>query len=168
MKQESLSEGATEPPSPEDRLLVLLNEIAARLQDARNGYSQAAAHCDQDGLRELFRGQAELRDSLSDQVAELRAVHGDRAGNHMTTDGRVHILWNSLRQAVGLNSTPRIIGECLRWEEQVVGEYESVLREAVVPPTVKKILGLQKNEIEAQVDKLRRLLDECEVADPPS
>lgn len=147
----------TDAPDPAERLRTLLREAAARLRDAQNGYSQAAAHTENHKLRLLFRSNAEVRDAFAAEIAELRARHNDPDDEGMTTGGTVHVLWNSIREAIGANDTERIIRECERWENAVIQEYELLLDDPVVPPDVKETLGAQKAGIMAEIGKLRRI-----------
>lgn len=140
-----------------------LNRILEKTYDAQNGYANAAenAHDENDpNLTRWFAHQGQRRTEYAASIiGEMKNMNLE-ADMDGSVSGDLHRGWLNLKLNFTSDEEEAILEECLRGEKAAIEEYDEVLNNsAELPPTIVNILQTQRDEIQATVNKIKRMED---------
>ncbi|WP_299102243.1 PA2169 family four-helix-bundle protein [uncultured Winogradskyella sp.] len=129
-----------------------LNELLIKNYDAEKGYLNAIDNVDSDRLKMYFKRRASER---SDFAKELRLEilrYGEIPEETGSLKGTLHRNWMSLKSTFSSNNEESILEEAIRGEEASLDEYNDLLQERHLPPSIDSLLIKHKNAIQAAIN----------------
>ncbi|MCB4807000.1 PA2169 family four-helix-bundle protein [Tamlana sp. 62-3] len=137
-----------------------LNELLVKNYDAEKGYLNAANHVDDTNLKIFFRRRATERSDFAKQIRTEILTYGEEPKESGSFTGTVHRNWMSLKSLFASNDAEAILEEAIRGEEASLKEYNDILKDRMLPPSIDAMLVSQKNAIQAAInsEKLKEQL----------
>jgi membrane protein len=134
-----------------------LNELLTRNIDATKGYREAALAVTDANLKNWLNETANKREQFTNEMTrEIKAIGGEPTDDSsiLSTLHRVYIDWSS-----DIISRPNehIIEECIRGEETAREDFEEVLKDEKLSPSLNALLNRELREIRDSIIRLRHL-----------
>ena len=107
--------------------ITTLNTLIATTIDSITGYENSAKDIDSDRFREIFRGRADERQTVVEDLrAEVRRLGGNPEddGSFM---GKAHQRFEDLKAAISGRDEKAIINEVERGEDYLKGKFQAAL-----------------------------------------
>lgn len=134
-----------------------LNELLTRNFDATKGYREAALAVTHTNLKNWLNETANKREQFTTEMTrEIKAIGGEPTDDSSILSAlhRVYIDWSS-----DIISRPNehIIEECIRGEETAKEDFEEVLKDEKLTPSLNALLNRELREIKDAIIRLRHL-----------
>ncbi|MCB4798536.1 ferritin-like domain-containing protein [Neotamlana laminarinivorans] len=129
-----------------------LNELLVKNYDAEKGYLNAANNVDSTNLKIFFRRRASERSEFAKQIRTEILNYGEEPKDSGSFKGTMHRNWMSLKSLFSTNDEESILEEAIRGEEASLKEYNEVLKDRTLPPSIDAMLFNQKNAIQAAIN----------------
>ena len=148
-----------ETPKTEQKL----NAILEKTYDAQKGYANAAENAKDEhdpNLARWFAHQGQRRtEYAASLIGEMKNMNLEPKIDS-SVKGDLHRGWLNLKLNFTSDEEEAILEECLRGEKAAIEEYNEVLNHSEeLPPSVVNVLQAQKDEIQATVNKIKRMED---------
>ncbi|KJD34160.1 hypothetical protein PK35_03310 [Tamlana nanhaiensis] len=129
-----------------------LNELLIKNYDAEKGYLNAADNVDSTDLKIFFRRRATERSEFAKQIRTEILRYGETPKDSGSFKGTMHRNWMSLKSLFSSNDEEAILEEAIRGEEASLKEYNDVLKDRTLPPSIDAMLFNQKNAIQEAIN----------------
>ena len=129
-----------------------LNELLVKNYDAEKGYLNAIDNVDSDKLKMFFKRRATERSEFAKELRTEILRYGELPEDSGSFKGTLHRNWMTLKSLFSSNNEEAILEEAIRGEEASLEEYEDILKDRTLPPTLDSILTRQKNAIQAAIN----------------
>lgn len=129
-----------------------LNELLVKNYDAEKGYLNAMSNVDDKNLKIFFKRRASERSQFAKELRTEILRYGETPEDSGTFKGAVHRNWMSLKSALSSNNEEKIIEEAIRGEEKSLEEYDQMMKENNLPPTIDELIFRHRNAIQAAIN----------------
>lgn len=134
-----------------------LNSLLTRNFDATKGYHEAALAVTDVNLKNWLNERANKRQQFTTEMTnEIKAIGGEPTDDSSILSAlhRAYIDWSS-----DIISRPNehIIEECIRGEEKAQEDFEEVLEDEKLTPSLNALLNRELREIKDSIIRLRHL-----------
>lgn len=129
-----------------------LNELLVKNYDAEKGYLNAMSNVDDKNLKIFFKRRASERSQFAKELRTEILRYGETPEDSGTFKGTVHRNWMSLKSALSSNNEEEIIEEAIRGEEKSLKEYDQMMKENNLPPTIDELIFRHRNAIQAAIN----------------
>ena len=128
-----------------------LNNLLEKNYDAEKGYQDAAERIENPTMKDFLQKQAQKRYDFGHEIKTEIQNYGEEPDKGGSAKGTVHRAWMDLKAAVASSSEEQVMEEVQRGEQSAINEYNEVISETSLPPSVQQILTKQRDQIvEAQ------------------
>ncbi|AOW19306.1 ferritin-like domain-containing protein [Urechidicola croceus] len=134
-----------------------LNNLLEKNYDAESGFKKAAENTDINPLKTYFNRKSEQSRDFGHQLkTEIKALgYTPEKGGSVTGD--LHKTWMDIKSFFTSDNEESMLQEAIRGEEAMLSEYEDVLSDTLLPVSIVTILNIQKNTIQKDLDRIKRL-----------
>ena len=129
-----------------------LNELLVKNYDAEKGYLNAMSNVDDKNLKIFFKRRASERTQFAKEIRTEILRYGEVPEDSGTFKGTVHRNWMSLKSALSSNNEEKILEEAIRGEEASLEEYDKLMKENNLPPTIDELIYRHRNSIQAAIN----------------
>ena len=129
-----------------------LNELLVKNYDAEKGYLNAIENVDSDKLKMFFKRRATERSEFAKELRTEILRYGELPEDSGSFKGILHRNWMTLKSLFSSNNEEAILEEAIRGEEASLEEYNEILKDRTLPPTIDSLLTKQKNAIQAAIN----------------
>lgn len=129
-----------------------LNELLIKNYDAEKGYLNAAENVENSTLKIFFKRRASERSEFAKEIRTEILRYGEEPKDSGSFKGTMHRNWMSLKSLFSTNDEEAILEEAIRGEEASLEEYEDILKDRNMPPTIDSMLFKQKNAIQSAIN----------------
>ena len=140
-----------------------LRKLSGTLRDGEKGFSEAAEHAKDTGLKSMFQELSTQRASMAAQLEPLVTQYGETPRQGGSVGAALHRTWLNVRDAVTGRDDTAVVAESERGEDVAKGNYEDVLKEEL-PADVRSIVEAQYAQVKASHDKVSALKHSLEGA----
>ena len=128
-----------------------LNNLLEKNYDAEKGYQDAAEQIENPKMKDFLQKQAQKRYDFGHEIKTEIKNYGEQPDKGGSAKGTVHRAWMDLKAAVASSSEEQVMEEVQRGEQSAINEYNEVISETSLPPSVQQVLTKQRDQIvEAQ------------------
>lgn len=142
-----------------EKLVDQLEEILEKNRDAEKGYNKAAENADSRNLQAYFRKKATERRQFNEDLKRELVASYDEIDDDGTFTGTMHRTWMDIKSFFSGNDDESMLEEAIRGDKAAVEEYEDVLEEETLPPSVATLIRDQKMKIRTDLNKIKSLED---------
>jgi uncharacterized protein (TIGR02284 family) len=129
-----------------------LNELLVKNYDAEKGYLNAIDNIENDRLKMFFKRRASERSQFAKELRTEILRYGEIPEDSGSFKGTAHRNWMSLKSMFSSNNEEAILEEAVRGEEASLNEYNEILKDRTLPPTIDSLLTKQKTAIQASIN----------------
>jgi len=129
-----------------------LNELLVKNYDAEKGYQNAAENVDSTTLKIFFKRRASERSEFAKELRMEILQYGEIPEDSGSFKGSVHRNWMSLKSLFALNDEEAILEEAIRGEEASLEDYDEIMKDRNLPPTIDAMLFKQRNAIQSAIN----------------
>ncbi|MEP5255726.1 MAG: PA2169 family four-helix-bundle protein [Winogradskyella arenosi] len=129
-----------------------LNELLEKNYDAEKGYLNAADNVESKNLKIFFKRRASERSEFAKELRTEILQYGEIPEDSGSFKGAVHRNWMSLKSTFSSNNEEAILEEALRGEKASLEEYNNLIKEPNLPPSIDALLLKHKNAIQAAIN----------------
>ncbi|MBR9913351.1 MAG: PA2169 family four-helix-bundle protein [Algicola sp.] len=129
-----------------------LNELLIKNYDAEKGYLNAIDHVESDKLKMFFKRRASERSQFAKELRTEILQYGEAPEDSGSFKATMHRNWMSLKSMFSSNNEEAIIEETIKGEEASLEEYNELLKERDLPPSIDSLLIKHKNAIQSAIN----------------
>nr|WP_321222296.1 PA2169 family four-helix-bundle protein [uncultured Psychroserpens sp.] len=129
-----------------------LNELLVKNYDAEKGYLNAIDNVDSDRLKMYFKRRATERSEFAKELRTEILQYGEIPEDSGSFKGAMHRNWMSLKSTFTSNNEESILEEAIKGEEASLEEYNDLIKERHLPPTIDALLLKHKNAIQSAIN----------------
>ncbi|MEY8850007.1 PA2169 family four-helix-bundle protein [Psychroserpens sp. XS_ASV72] len=129
-----------------------LNKLLVKNYDAEKGYLNAVENVDNDRLKIFFKRRASERSEFAKELRTEILQYGEVPEDSGSFKGTVHRNWMSLKSLFSSNNEEAILEEAIRGEEASLEEYNEIIKERDLPPSIDALILKQKNAIQSAIN----------------
>lgn len=129
-----------------------LNELLIKNYDAEKGYLNAAENVESPTLKIFFKRRATERSEFAKEIRTEILRYGEDPKDSGSFKGAVHRNWMSLKSLFSTNDEEAILEEAIRGEEASLEEYDEILKDRTLPPTIDAMLSRHRNAIQSAIN----------------
>lgn len=129
-----------------------LNELLVKNYDAEKGYLNAAENVDSPSLKVFFKRRATERAEFAKELRTEILRYGEDPKDSGSFKGVVHRNWMSLKSLFSSNDEEAILEEAIRGEEASLEEYNEILKDRTLPPSIDAMLFRHRNAIQSAIN----------------
>lgn len=129
-----------------------LNELLIKNIDAEKNYSNAIDNIDDDRLKMFFKRRTEDRGKFAKALRTEILRYGQIPEDSGSLKESFNRNWTSLKLSLSSNNEEVVLGEAIKFEESVLDDYNELLKDKTLPPTIDALLNRQKNAIQAAIN----------------
>ncbi|WP_040247186.1 ferritin-like domain-containing protein [Psychroserpens mesophilus] len=129
-----------------------LNELLVKNYDAEKGYLNAIDNVESDRLKMFFKRRASERSEFAKELRTEILQYGEIPEDSGSFKGTMHRNWMSLKSTFSSNNEEAILEEAIRGEEASLEEYNELMKERNLPPSIDSLLVKHKNSIQAAIN----------------
>lgn len=141
------------------KLVDQLEEILEKNRDAEKGYTKAAKNADRAKLQSYFQRKAQERGQFNTRLKNELVASYDEIDDDGSFTGTIHRTWMDIKSFFSGNDDETMLNEAVRGDKAAVNEYEEVLKDTALPPTIATIIRDQSTKISSDLNKIKRLED---------
>ncbi len=142
-----------------EKLSDQLEEILEKNKDAEKGYRNAADNADNNSLKTFFQNKANDRKTFYSDLKRELVVNYDDINDNGSFTGTIHRAWMDVKGFFSADNDESMLEEAIRGEKASVEEYEEVLADTTLPPSIATILRQQKSKIQNDLSQVRGMED---------
>lgn len=132
-----------------------LNELLIKNYDAEKGYLNAADNIDSDRLKLYFKRRASERSDFAKELRTEIIQYEEEPKDSGSFKGTMHRNWMSLKSTFSSNNEEAILEEAIKGEKASLEEYNELLKERDLPPSIDSILIKHKNAIQSAINTVK-------------
>lgn len=129
-----------------------LNELLVKNYDAEKGYLNAMGEVENSKLKMFFKRRASERSEFAKELRTEILQYGEIPTDSGSFKGTMHRNWMALKSTFTPNNEEAIIEETIKGEKASLEEYNNILKEKNLPPTIDSLLNKHKNAIQAAIN----------------
>ena len=129
-----------------------LNELLIKNYDAEKGYLNAIDNVDNKELKMFFKRRASERSQFAKELRTEILQYGQIPEDSGSFKGTMHRNWMSLKSTFTSNNEEAILEEAIKGEEASLEEYDALLKENNLPPTIDNLIAKHRNAIQAAIN----------------
>lgn len=129
-----------------------LNELLIKNYDAEKGYMNAAENVDSPTLKIFFKRRATERNEFAKELRTEILQYGEILEKTGSFEGTMHRNWMTLKSLFSTNDEEAILEEAIRGEKASLEEYDHIMKDRNLPPTIDSMLLKQRNAIQAAIN----------------
>ncbi|MCB0461366.1 MAG: PA2169 family four-helix-bundle protein [Flavobacteriaceae bacterium] len=129
-----------------------LNELLVRNYDAEKGYLNAIDNVENKNLKMFFKRRASERSEFAKDLRTEILRYGEIPENNGSFKGTMHRNWTTLKATFSSNNEEAVLEEAIKGEKASLKEYDEILADSTLPPTIDSLLTKQKNAIQAAIN----------------
>lgn len=135
-----------------EKISEKLNELLVKNYDAEKGYLNAMSNVEDKNLKIFFKRRASERSQFAKELRTEILRYGEVPEDSGTFKGAVHRNWMSLKSTLSSNNEEEILEEAIRGEEKSLEEYDQMMKENNLPPTIEELIFRHRNSIQAAIN----------------
>lgn len=135
-----------------ERISNKLNELLIKNYDAEKGYLKAIDQVDSPTLKMFFKRRASERSEFAKELRTEILRYGEIPEDSGSLKGTMHRNWMTLKSLFSSNNEEAILEEAIKGEESSLEEYNELLKERDLPPTIDSLLMKHKSAIQAAIN----------------
>ena len=136
-----------------------LNDLLEKTYDAEKGYKKAYNNTDNPFLKSFFDKKSTERNNFGTELKSEITNFGQKWAKDGSVTGALHRTWMDVRSLFSTKDDEAMLEEAIRGEKASVQEYSEVLADTSLPPSTVTILTQQMNQIQADLNQVKRLED---------
>jgi uncharacterized protein (TIGR02284 family) len=129
-----------------------LNQLLIKNYDAEKGYLNAIDNVEGDRLKMFFKRRATERSEFAKELRTEILRYGEIPEDSGSFKGIVHRNWMSLKSTFSTNNEEAILEEAIRGEEASLEEYNNLITEKNLPPTIDALILKHRNAIQSAIN----------------
>jgi uncharacterized protein (TIGR02284 family) len=129
-----------------------LNELLIKNFDAEKGYLNAIENVDSERLKIFFKRRASERSEFAKELRREILQYGEIPEDSGSFKGTMHRNWMRLKSTFSSNNEEAILEEAIRGEEASLKEYDEILKDNTLPPSIDAILYKHRHAIQAAIN----------------
>ena len=129
-----------------------LNELLVKNYDAEKGYMNAIENVDSDRLKMFFKRRATERSEFAKELRTEILQYGEIPKDSGSFKGTMHRNWMSLKSTFSPNNEEAILEEAIRGEEASLEEYNEMIQERNLPPSIDSMLLKHRKAIQSAIN----------------
>jgi uncharacterized protein (TIGR02284 family) len=129
-----------------------LNELLVKNYDAEKGYINAIENVDSDRLKMYFKRRASERSEFAKELRTEILQYGQIPEDSGSFKGAMHRNWMTLKSTFSSNNEEAILEEAIRGEEASLEEYNELIKERNLPPSIVKLLIKHRDAIQSAIN----------------
>ncbi|MDO6761460.1 PA2169 family four-helix-bundle protein [Tamlana sp. 2_MG-2023] len=129
-----------------------LNELLIKNYDAEKGYLNAAETVESPALKMFFKKRAIERGDFAKALRIEILRYGQIPEDGGSFKGAVYRNWTTLRTLLASNDVEIVLKEAIRGEEESLKEYDEILKDRNMPPSIDIMLNNQRKAIQAAIN----------------
>ena len=129
-----------------------LNELLVKNYDAEKRYLNASENVDSATLKIFFKRRATERSEFAKELRTEILQYGEIPEGSGSFKGTVHRNWMSLKSLFSSNDEEAILEEAIRGEKASLEEYDTILKNRTLPPTIDAMLFRHRNAIQSAIN----------------
>lgn len=130
-----------------------LNTLLQNNINSVEGYKKAASNTESVELKAFFRNRIEQRSNFVDELRKEILRYGQIPEDDTSFSADLHRTWIDIKTFFSSNDEKMILEECIKGDEKALKDYEELLQQKDLPPTLDKIFVNHKNEILSAINK---------------
>lgn len=136
-----------------------LNELLIKNYDAEKGYINAYKNVESKELKMFFKRRASERSDFAKELRTEILQYGEIPTDAGSFKGTMHRNWMSLKATFTSNDDEVILEEAIRGEEASLEEYNNLITEKNLPPTIDSLIAKHRNAIQASINTEKAKLE---------
>lgn len=137
-----------------------LNDLVKKAYDAEKGYRKVSENVDNTSLKNFFAEKARERSGYVNELTSVLRSQGmevtDKDGS---TAGTLHRAWIDTKAIFSRDNEESMLEEVKTGEKAAIDDYDDILNNCELNPSVRDLLLRQKNAIQASYNKADYLED---------
>ncbi|PWI30774.1 hypothetical protein DI383_04825 [Flavobacteriaceae bacterium LYZ1037] len=129
-----------------------LNELLEKNYDAEKGYINAINNVASSDLKMFFKRRATERSEFAKELRTEILQYGEIPTDSGSFKGTMHRNWMTLKSTFTSNDEEAILEEAIKGEKASLEEYNEILKERNLPPSIDSLLIKHKNAIQAAIN----------------
>ncbi|MDA0177639.1 PA2169 family four-helix-bundle protein [Mesoflavibacter profundi] len=129
-----------------------LNELLVKNYDAEKGYLNAMDNVEDKNLKIFFKRRASERSQFAKELRTEILRYGEVPEDSGSFKGTMHRNWMTLKSTFSSNNEDKILEEAIRGEEASLEEYDKLMKENNLPPTIDELIFRHRNAIQAAIN----------------
>ncbi|PKG53359.1 MULTISPECIES: ferritin-like domain-containing protein [Olleya] len=135
-----------------EKISKKLNELLVKNYDAEKGYLNAIDNVESSELKLFFKRRASERSQFAKELRTEILQYGQIPEDSGSFKGAMHRNWMSLKAVFSSNNEEAIIEEAIKGEEASLEEYDTLLKENNLPPTIDNLIAKHRHAIQAAIN----------------
>ena len=136
-----------------------IREILEKNKDAEKGFAKAAENAENPGLKAYFRKKSSERQGFNTRlISEIQTAYTDFDAEGSFT-GTIHRAWMDVKSLFSADDDESMLEESIRGDKAAIEEYDDVLDYKALPAGLRFLLNEQREKIQMDVAKNKRLED---------
>ncbi|WP_452224957.1 ferritin-like domain-containing protein [Lacinutrix chionoecetis] len=136
-----------------------LNELLVKNYDAEKGYIDAYKNVESNDLKMFFKRRASERSDFAKELRTEILQYGQIPEDSGTFKGAMHRNWMNLKSTFTSNDEAAILEEAIRGEEASLEEYNEMINEKNLPPTIDGLIAKHRNAIQSAINTEKAKLE---------
>lgn len=136
-----------------------LNELLVKNYDAEKGYIDAYNTVESNDLKMFFKRRASERSDFAKELRTEILQYGEIPTDSGSFQGTMHRNWMNLKAMFTSNDEEAILEEAIRGEEASLEEYNKLITEKNLPPTIDGLIAKHRNAIQAAINTEKAKLE---------
>ena len=136
-----------------------LNELLIKNYDAEKGYRNAIENVDSSRLKTYFGEKASERSEFAREIKSEIERHGETPKDSGSFKGTMHRGWMDLKSTFSSNDEEAMLEEAIKGEKASLEDYNDVIKDSNLPPTINTLLMKHKNAIQSTINTEKRKED---------
>ncbi|WAC01313.1 PA2169 family four-helix-bundle protein [Lacinutrix neustonica] len=136
-----------------------LNELLVKNYDAEKGYIDAYNTVESNDLKMFFKRRASERSDFAKELRTEILQYGQIPTDSGSFKGTMHRNWMNLKATFTSNDDEAILEEAIRGEEASLEEYNELITEKNLPPTIDSLIAKHRNAIQAAINTEKAKLE---------
>lgn len=136
-----------------------LNDIIQKNEDAIKGYEKAADNTKEAGLKMYFNNKARERRTFLVELKAATPALETRDKIDGSTAGALHRTWMDVKAFFSGDDAEAMLEEAIRGDKAAIEEYNEILADTHVPPSVASIIRAQRDSLKQDLAQNRTLED---------
>jgi len=136
-----------------------LNELLVKNYDAEKGYIDACKNVESSDLKMFFKRRASERSNFAKELRTEILQYGQVPEDSGSFKGAMHRNWMNLKSTFSSNDEQAILEEAIRGEEASLEEYNKLITEKNLPPTIDGLIAKHRIAIQGAINTEKAKLE---------
>ena len=142
-----------------EKIVDQLEEILEKNNDAVKGYSKAAENANDSRLKAYFTKKSSDRKIFNNALKREMVANYDEIDDDGSFTGAIHRAWMDVKSFFSGDNDEAMLEEAIKGDKAAVEEYEEVLKDANLPPSIAQLVREQEIQIRTDLNKIQVLED---------